>query len=83
MEIALGVSPRLSGRVMAAGREILAPSSSLSPINNPIRSSNQIRLSTATRHGDHSLEMHYMHVMNHLTEITRVGLGLINLRMSV
>ena len=59
MEIVSGVLPRLSGRVIAAtGREILAPSSSLSPINDPIRSSNQITLSTATCMGDHSLEIH-------------------------
>lgn len=62
MEIVSGVSPRLSGRVMrmAAGREILAPSSSLSPINDPIRSSNQIKLYSAARGWDHSLEMHYV-----------------------
>ena len=58
MEIVSGVSPRLSGRVIAAGREILAPSSSLSPINDPIRSYNQITLSTATRMRDHGLEGH-------------------------
>ena len=55
-EIVSGVLPRLSGRVMAAGREILAPSFSLSPINDPIRSSIQRRLSTAARIGDHALE---------------------------
>ena len=82
MEIVLEALPRLSGRVMAAGREILAPSSSLSPINDPIRSYNQIALSSATRIGDHSLEGHYMHV-NHLTEITSVSLLLINLSMNV
>ena len=80
--IVLAALPRLSGWVMAAWREILAPSSSLSPINDPIRSPNQIGLSTATRIGDQSLEQHYGH-MNHLTEITTVGLVLINLRMSV
>ena len=58
MEIISGVSPKLSGRVMAAGREILAPSSSLSPINDPIRSYNQRRLSVARRIGDHALEGH-------------------------
>ena len=58
MEIVSGVSPRLSGRVMAATREILAPSSSLSPINDPIRSYNQRRLSVARRIGDHALEGH-------------------------
>ena len=60
MEIVLGVSPKLSGRVMriAAGREILAPSSSLSPINDPIRSSKKVRLSGATCIGDHALERH-------------------------
>ena len=58
MEIVLEVSPRLSGRVMGAGREILAPSSSLSPINDPISAYNQMRLSSATRIGDHSLEGH-------------------------
>ena len=83
MEIVSGVSPRLSGRVMAAAREILAPSSSLSPINDPIRSSNQMRLSTAGRGWDHALEMHYVHLLNHLTEITRVTLLLITLSMSV
>ena len=83
MEIVSGVSPKLSGRVMAAGREILAPSSSLSPINDPIRSSIQIGLSSAERIGDHALEMHYVHTLNHLTEITTVTLILINLRMSV
>ena len=83
MEIVLGVSPRLSGRVMAAAREILAPSSSLSPINDPIRSYNQVKtLSTATRIGDQSLERHYGQ-MNHLTEITRVCLLLMTLIMSV
>ena len=58
MEIVSGVLPRLSGRVMrrAAGREILAPSSSLSPINDPIRSSIQIGLSSAGSHTDHGLE---------------------------
>ena len=82
--IVLEVSPKLSGRVMAAGREILAPSSSLSPINDPIRSYNQMRgLSAAGRMRDHTLEMHYVHMMNHLTEITSVSLILINLRMSV
>ena len=83
MEIVSGVLPRLSGRVMAAGREILAPSSSLSPINDPISASIQITLSTAARIRDHSLQGHYVHIMNHLTEITRVTLGLINFRMSV
>ena len=84
MEIVSGVLPRLSGsRVMAAKREILAPSSSLSPINDPIRSSNQMRLSSATRGWDHALEMHYKHVMNHLTEMTTVGLILMNVSMSV
>ena len=83
MKIVSGVSPRLSGRVMAATREILAPSSSLSPINDPIRSSDQIRLSTAQVLRDHALEMHYVHGVNHLTEITRVPLILLNLRMSV
>ena len=58
MEIVSGVSPKLSGRVMSAIREILAPSSSLSPINDPIRSYNQIKLSSARRIGDHSLERH-------------------------
>ena len=82
MEIALGVSLKLSGRVMAAGREILAPSSSLSPINDPIRLSDQIGLSTATSIRDQSLEMHYVHV-NHLMEITTVSLILINLGMTV
>ena len=84
MEIVSGVLQRLSGRVMRrpAGREILAPSSSLSPINDPIRSYNQRRLSSAGRIGDHSLEMHYVH-LNHLSEITSVGLILINLSMSV
>ena len=58
-EIALEDILRLSGRViMAASREILAPSSSLSPINDPIRSYNQITLSTAGRFLDHALEMH-------------------------
>ena len=38
MEIALEVLQRLSGIVMEAGREILAPSSSLSPNHNAIRS---------------------------------------------
>ena len=56
--IVLEALPKLSGRVISAGREILAPSSSLSPINDPIRSSNQKDLSTGTRGGDHSLEMH-------------------------
>ena len=83
MEIVSEVLQRLSGRVMAAWREILAPSSSLSPINDPIRSYNQITLSSATRRGDHALEMHYMYTLNHLTEITRVCLILINLRMSI
>ena len=83
MEIVSGVLPRLSGRVIKAGREILAPSSSLSPINDPIRSSIQSKLSTATRIVDHSLNLHYVHMMNHLTEITSVSLILINLRMSV
>ena len=86
MEIVSGVLQRLSGRVMRrpAGREILAPSSSLSPINDPIRSSNQMRgLSGATRRGDHALEMHYVQIMNHLTEITRVNLILIKIGMSV
>ena len=82
MEIVSGVLPRLSGRVMAATREILAPSSSLSPINDPIRSSIQITLSTATRMRDHTLEMHYKH-LNHLTEMTTVTLSLINHSMSV
>ena len=82
MEIVSGVLPRLSGRVMAAGREILAPSSSLSPINDPIRSYNQRVLFTAGRIWDHTLEVHYRH-MNHLTEITTVGLILINMSMSV
>ena len=82
-EIVSGVLPRLSGRVMAAGREILAPSFSLSPINDPIRSSIQRRLSTAARIGDHTLDTHYVYTLNHLTEITRVTLILINLRMSV
>ena len=61
MEIVSGVSPRLSGRGMRrpAGREILAPSSSLSPINDPIRSYYQIGLSAAARIGDHSLERYY------------------------
>ena len=59
MEIVSGVLQRLSGRVMVTGtREILAPSSSLSPINDPIRSYNQITLSTAGRFLDHALEMH-------------------------
>ena len=59
MEIVSGVLPRLSGsRVMPAGREILAPSSSLSPINDPIRSSIQRRLSSALRIWDHTLEGH-------------------------
>ena len=83
MEIVSGVLPRLSGRVMAATREILAPSSSLSPINDPIRSSNQIRLSGAMRIGDHSLDGHYMQFMNHLTDITTVSLTLMTLRMSL
>ena len=83
MEIVLAAIPKLSGRVIAAGREILAPSSSLSPINDPIRSENQIGLSSATSHTDHALERHYVHVMNHLTEITRVTLILINVIMSV
>ena len=82
MEIVSGVLPRLSGRVVAAGREILAPSSSLSPINDPIRSSNQRRLSSASIHTDHALDRHYGH-MNHLTEIISVGLSLLNLSMSV
>ena len=61
MEIVSEVLQRLSGRVMRrwAGREILAPSSSLSPINDPIRSYYQITLSGATRVRDHTLEMHY------------------------
>ena len=56
--IVLAAIPKLSGRVMrrAKTREILAPSSSLSPINDPIRSYNQRRLSTAARIGDHALE---------------------------
>ena len=83
MEIVSGVLPRLSGRLTEAGREILAPSSSISPINDPIRSSNQRRLSTAMKMRDHSLEGHYVHIMNHLTEITSVPLGLINLSMSL
>ena len=83
MEIVSEVLQRLSGRVMAAGREILAPSSSLSPINDPIRSSIQIGLSTAGSHKDHTLEMHYVQTLNHLTEITSVSLLLINLSMSV
>ena len=59
MEIVLEALPKLSGRVVAATREILAPSSSLSPINDPIRSSNQMRgLSAAGRMRDHSLEVH-------------------------
>ena len=81
--IVLEALPKLSGRVINAGRQILAPSSSLSPINDPIRSSNQITLSTAGRIWDHALEMHYVHIMNHLTEITSVPLSLINLCMSV
>ena len=80
--IVLAAIPKLSGRVMTATREILAPSSSLSPINDPIRSDNQIWLSGAAIQGDHALEMHYMHV-NHLTEITRVCLILIKIGMSV
>ena len=83
MEIVSEVLQRLSGREMAATREILAPSSSLSPINDPIRSYYQMRLSTATRIWDHALEGHYMHTLNHLTKITRVTLILLNLRMSV
>ena len=78
MEIVSGVLPRLSGIVMAATREILAPSSSLSPINDPIRSSDQISLSTAQVLRDHTLDMHCVHSLNHLTEITSVGLILIN-----
>ena len=35
--IVLEALPKLSGRVMAAGSQILAPSSSPSPINDPIR----------------------------------------------
>ena len=59
MEIVSVVLPRLSGVVrMSTGREILAPSSSLSHINDPIRSSNQIRLYFASRMGDHALEGH-------------------------
>ena len=81
--IVLEVSPKLSGRVMAAAREILAPSSSLSPINDPIRSSNQRRLSTAASHSDHTLEMHYMHTLNHLTQMTTATLILIKMSMSV
>ena len=83
MEIVSGVSPRLSGRVMPAGREILAPSSSLSPINDPIRLSNQIKLYSAAKGWDHSLEMHYVQKRNHLTEIIIVSLILIALCMSV
>ena len=83
MEIVLEVIQRLSGRVMTAPRQILAPSSSLSPINDPIRSSNQIGLSTVARIGDHNLEGHYLHMMNNLTKIKSVSLILINLRMSV
>ena len=83
MEIVSEVLQRLSGRVMTATREILAPSSSLSPINDPIRASIQMRLSTAARIGDHALDMHYVHRMIHLTEITTVTLCLINLGMSV
>ena len=83
MEIVSVVLPRLSGVVrMSTGREILAPSSSLSPINDPIRSYNQITLSYAGKRRDHALDRHYKH-MNHLTEITSVGLLLINLIMSV
>ena len=59
MEIVLEALPRLSGsRVIKAGRENLAPSSSLSPINDPIRSSKKVRLSGATCIGDHALERH-------------------------
>ena len=83
MEIVSEVLPRLSGRVIAASREILGPSSSLSPINDPIRSLIQIKLSTATILRDHALEVHYVHIMNHLTEITSVSLGLINLSMRI
>ena len=83
MEIVSGVLQRLSGRVMAATREILAPSSSLSPINDPIRSSNQRTLSTAVSIGDHALEEHYVHMMNHLTEIASVTLCLLNISIRV
>ena len=81
MEIVSGVLPRLSGRVITDTREILAPSSSLSPINDPIRSPNQIGLSSARRIGDHNLEGYVQ--VNHLTEITSVSLILININMSV
>ena len=82
MEIVSEVLQRLSGRVIKAGREILAPSSSLSPINDPIRSYNQVRLSTARSMRDQSLDRYYGH-MNHLTEITSVSLILINGSMSL
>ena len=59
MEIVSGVLQRLSGsRVMAATRVILAPSSSLSPNNDLIRSDYQMELSGATVIRDHALEMH-------------------------
>ena len=58
MEIVLEALPRLSGRVKAASREILAPSSSLSPNKDPIRSSSKIRLSPATIIRDHALDLH-------------------------
>ena len=76
---------RLSGRVLmiASSREILAPSSSLSPNHDPIRSEDQIRLFTATSHWDQSLEMLYVQGVNHLMEITSVILILMTLRMSV
>ena len=84
MEIVSGVLPRLSGRlIVTPGRVIVGPSYSLSPINDPMGSTIQITLSTVARIGDHSLEMHYVHVLNHLTEITTVGLILITLRMSI
>ena len=83
VEIVLEVLQRLSGRVIAAGKEILAPSSFLSPNHDRIRSLTQIWLSTATSHGDHGLEMNYVHLASLLTEIKSVYLVLINLLMSV
>ena len=83
METVLGVSHRLSGRVtnLPPGRKILAPSSSLSPNNDPISSSKHIYNKTVI--GDHALERHYYYQDNHLTDKTRVTLILINLSMRI
>ena len=82
MKIVLEAILRLSGQVIKAVREILVLSYSLSPNHDPIRSFTQIWLSTAKSGMDHALEKHCVK-LNHLTEITRVTLLLINLGMNV